>query len=847
MTSSDYGFFRYPVTSVLLAVAAILTLTQCNTTKKVVAEPMEIRVTDTIYVSQEEEIDETPAYRATYTRTADLLHTDLNISFNYELKAVYGKAKLTFTPVFYPVSEITLDAKSFEIKETSMSGRPVEYDYKNNMLTITLDKSYKKGEPFDVYIQYTAFPYREAAGGSAAIISDRGLYFIDADERDPYKPTQVWTQGETESSSRWFPTIDKPNERCTQKIRIRVKDEYQTLSNGLMTDSKDNGDGSRTDTWEMTQPHAPYLFMLAVGDFHREKEMWGNVPLEYIVEHDYANDAKKIFEYTPEMLTFFSDKLDYPYPWPKYSQIIVRDYVSGAMENTTASLFGQFVQHPAGDLVDNGNDKIVAHEMFHQWFGDLVTCESWSNLTLNEGFANYSEYLWVAHKYGRDEGEHHRYTELQGYLSQAQNYAHPLVDFHYRDKEDMFDAHSYNKGGLILHMLRNIVGDDAFFASLNRYLNEKEYQAVEVHDLRLAFEETTGQDLNWFFNQWFLQEGHPIIDMDHAYSPETKFLTLNINQIQDEREWPLFHIPTEVEIYTTKGTKVRKKIIIDQFENSYYIELNEAPELVMLDPLHIQLMEMTKDNEPSLLLYDNAKSVWERLHALDAITSKENEENQILIHKGLQDSYWMVRLETINRAGEMKFVQDKLKDIVLADPHANVRVAAIEALAQMEDDVILKALNDKSNQVRAAAAAKLMEQDGEQALAWAKKNEMSTSQALLQAVADIYVDQKIQNKSEFFNKSADRMSFDTSFPFYITWAGYLVNEGAGVVIPQLEAWSEQIKSDDTDVYKKYAILTALQPLAQHLPMDKYDDENKKLAQSLMQKIGKAAAMMFGGE
>jgi len=222
-------------------------------------------------------------------------------------------------------------------------------------------------------------------GGSAAITSDQGLFFINPRNEDSEKPQQIWTQGETEWNSRWFPTTDKPNERCTQEMYLTVEDKYVTLSNGLLKSSKKNADGTRTDYWKMVK-----------------------------------------------------------YPWQKYSQVVVRDYVSGAMENTTGVIFGDFVQKTERELIDNHNDGIVAHEMFHHWFGDYVTCESWANLTMNEGFANYSEYLWFEHKYGREEADRHLRNEMNGYLgSVGQGGAHPLIHWGYNDKEDMFDAHIF--------------------------------------------------------------------------------------------------------------------------------------------------------------------------------------------------------------------------------------------------------------------------------------------------------------------------------------------------------------------------------------------------------------------
>ncbi len=242
-----------------------------------------------------------------------------------------------------------------------------------------------------------------------------------------------------------MPTFDQPNERSTQEFWITVEDKYKTLSNGLMISSNKNADGTRTDYWRMDQPHAPYLHMLAVGEFAKVDDKWRNVPLSYYVEPKYEPYAKEIFAHTPEMLEFFSKTLGVDYPWPKYSQIIVRDYVSGAMENTTAVIFGEFVQKTDRELADDNNDLIVAHEMFHHWFGDYVTTEAWSNLTLNEGFANYSEYLWFEHHDGKAAAEEHRMTELQGYLGLGSRGRLPPAD--------LVRAHLADRGGHVRRAL----------------------------------------------------------------------------------------------------------------------------------------------------------------------------------------------------------------------------------------------------------------------------------------------------------------------------------------------------------------------------------------------------------
>jgi len=412
-------------------------------------------------------------------------------------------------------------------------------------------------------------------------------------------------------------TIDKPNERCTQEVIVTVADKFETLSNGLKISSKVNGDGTRTDHWKMDMPHAPYLFALVVGEYAVIEDRWKDIDVDYYVEPKYEKDAKAIFPHTVEMLEFFSSKIGLDYPWPKYSQAVVRDYVSGAMENTTAVIFGEFMQDDARALVDNSfSEQIVAHELFHHWFGDYVTCESWSNLTMNEGFANYSEYLWLEHKHGRYAADYHRFTELQGYLqSIAYQGAHPLIHFSYKDKEDMFDAHSYNKGGLILHMLRSYVGDDLFFKALNLYLKDNAFEAVEAHDLRLAFEEVTGEDLNWFWNQWYFASGHPKLEVSKTISEGKVYLV--VQQTQEGPKVPsIFQLPIEIDLIKPDGSKQSASIWMDQRAQTFSFEVDFTPIAVVFDADDSLLAEIDytpKAGEQEAVFYHTDKFIHQYL------------------------------------------------------------------------------------------------------------------------------------------------------------------------------------------------------------------------------------------
>lgn len=647
----------------------------------------EFRQLDTMVVSPDEEFageeEETHPYQPSYTRRWDLLHFNLQLQFDWEHQQVAGIARLKLKPLFYTTDSLELDAKGFDIHTISLTGQPGElrHRYDGSKLSIFLPKKFSRSDTVELSIDYRANPANNTTGGSAAITDDDGLYFIDPRNTDPNLPTQLWSQGETENNSRWFPTIDKPNERCTGEITMTVPDTMLTLSNGLMVrTSKNATNRTRTDTWSMDQPIAPYLYMIAAGPFARVTETWKDIPLEYYVDKPYAAYAKEIFNHTPEMLSFFSEKLGLKYPWKKFSQIIVRKYVSGAMENTTAVVFGDFIQKTHRELIDDPNDNIVAHEMFHHWFGDYVTCESWSNLTLNEGFANYSEYLWSEHKYGRYEADRHREEELIGYLSSISfGHAHDLIDFKYADRENMFDAHSYNKGGLVLHMLRTYVGDEAFYEALHDYLIRHAYQSVEVHDLRLAFEKTTGEDLNWFFNQWFLKSGHPNLTYSHTYDEAHRQLHLELYQTQ-EKEFPaVFRLPIDVDLHLSNGNIQRQRIWMEEREQSFELPVDSKPALVVLDPNRTLLTEWT---EPELtskeykLQWKACNNLQLKLNALSALV--EDKDYPEIWREAIHHPYWYLRLRALDYPPGLK-PEDlmTLKSMATADPHSQVRAAAL--------------------------------------------------------------------------------------------------------------------------------------------------------------------------
>jgi aminopeptidase N len=707
---------------------------------------------------------ETGPYRSENTKYHDLIHTRLEVKFNWELQYLLGSALLELKPHFYPQDQLILDAKGFDIHSVQLvegsDKIPLRHQYDAKKLTIMLDRKYQRNESYFVQVDYTAKPNELRAGGSEAITSDIGLYFINPTGADSLKPQQIWTQGETEASSCWFPTIDSPNQRSTQEIYITVEERFVTLSNGRLIYSQGNNDGTRTDYWKMDQPHPPYLFMMAIGEFAVVKDQWEDLEVSYYVEPEYQKYASQIFGKTPEMLTYFSELLKYPFPWSKYAQVVVRDYVSGAMENTTASVFMEDLQVDSRYLIDQNWDDIIAHELFHQWFGDLVTCESWSNLTLNEAFATYSEYLWAEHLLGKDEAENQGYQQLQSYLEESKEKQVDLIRFYYEDKEDMFDSHSYAKGSRILHMLRAHLGDEAFFETLHQYLKANAGQPVEVHHLRLAAEKVSGEDLNWFFNQWFLNSGHPDLLIETDYANDT--LSVSFTQLQDPTNTPIYRLPIDLDIWQSQQ-RISKSVILDNQVQEFKFRVDFQPDVVIVDPDNKMLAEIKyqRSKEELISQYRVSSQALTRLKALETLL--EDSVNAAVVEvfvEALDDSYWAVRQVAVNAFEgypdpQPEILVDKLRSLAKSDSKSLVRADAITVLSSFENDVIylplyLEAIKDSSYSVAGAGLTAYLQIEHPDRIEIAQQFENESDIQLVIPIADFYALNHVPDKYSWY-------------------------------------------------------------------------------------------------
>ncbi|MFC4871301.1 M1 family aminopeptidase [Negadavirga shengliensis] len=733
-------------------------------------------------------------YRSSRERNFDLLHTSLDLRFDYGNQFVLGKAMLKLKPYFYEQELLVLDAKDFDIHEVWLEDQkesvPLAFNYDQKQIKIFLPNAFTREDSLEIGVRYTAKPEEGKREGSRALTDTKGLYFINPDGSDPHKPVQIWTQGETEHSSKWFPTIDSPNERQTQEIKLTVDERFLTLSNGQLINKTLNEDGTRTDHWYMDLPHAPYLAAIVVGEFEQLTDSWNGLEVNYYVESKYKEGASKVFQHTPEMIGFFSDLLGVPFPWQKYDQVVVRDFVSGAMENTTVSIFMDALNLNEREGVDSEWDYIIAHELFHQWFGNYVTAESWSNLPLNESFADYSEYLWFEHKEGRDQADMHHFNAMEQYLNEAREKQENLIRYYYQDAEDMFDSHSYAKGGRVLHMLRQYLGDDAFFASLNHYLTENAFSSVEIHDLRRAFEEVSGKDLNWFFNQWFLDSGHPFLEikMDNSI-PENVVLTLR--QKQDLTETPLYRIPFTVSIY--KGSeKTEKVFLMEEGVQQFALENGADTDLIIVDE-HMTLLgerESYRGVDYLTKQWQISRSGLARVEALDSLTNTFSDRADLgpILTASLTDPFHVVRELALHRMPSLlgknnldPDTEEKIFDLAENDPKNAVRAAAIEALGFFEpskyEGLFLRLINDPSYYVAGAALTAFMDLDGNQE----RKKEVFTrleeenNIRIIAPLADYLTSSKASGYSDWFHRKLAGLTGESLYYFMGYYGDYFAS------------------------------------------------------------------------
>lgn len=782
-------------------------------------------------------------YHPSKTKEFDLIHTKLNLKPDWEKQWVYSTATLTVQPHFYAQNKIDLDAIGLAIESIKLlagsskntTTKPLRWDYDGKWLTVRLDREYTKDEKITVEINYIAKP-NEAFWTTSVLsnVEEEGFFFINPEGKTKGKPKQIWTQGETSNNAMWFPTFDAPNFRGTQEVFITVADSFQTLSNGRLVSSQKNQDGTRTDYWKMDKPHAPYLTMVAVGEFAIIEDKWKDVPLYYYTEKWHAPYAKDVFGKTPEMIEFYSTYLDYPYPWEKYAQVIVRDYTSGAMENTTASVFMEGLLVDKRSIQDHDWEGIIAHELFHQWFGDLMTAESWANLSLNESFADYGEYLWLEHSRGKREADENILNEKMSYLRESQAKREPIIRYFYTSENDMFDSHSYAKGAVVLNMLRYHIGEEAFQITLQKYLKANAFKSVEIDNLRLMAEEVTGQDLRWFFKQWFMEAGHPELDIIQNY--QNGVLKMTITQTQDLRYSPIYRLPLEIDVWEN-GKSTRHKVTLDKAEQIFEFKTQNQdtkPELVVFDPSGYLLAQKNEEEKTAQQWRLQAKYYENYIPKVSALyhlaSSVENDTTFIVLMEFAKNDFAPYRTRAIRSLGEynLENLENKegekvekniekivtlLKEMSIKDKDNLTRASAIDLISQYGEfpELWEQTLKDSSYFVMSNTIYSLVNAYGKEALDKIEPLENIEERHVVYGIAEYYSLINAEGKYDWFEKNLNRISGSEMSYFLNHFTQYLINQPKEIQKKGMEYLVYQAKTNSNvqtrkDAYQSLTIL-----------------------------------------
>ena len=685
---------------------------------------------DNIFL-QELEKRKLPPVNWIRSREIDVKHIAIDLRFDWDKESAYGTTTVTLAP-FYATNKVALDAASMTINSVTLAdGTALKFNYDekaaNNNLEVFLDRQYKSGEDVSVKVDYRTNYVNQADDETAIGSFGRGLRFIKPTADEPNKPRQIWSQGESEFNRYWFPSYDSPNDFRTTELKATVAKPFTVVSNGRLVSTTENTDGTRTFYWKMDTPYTNYLTSIVVGEYTPVEQNYDGIP---VVNYGYPSETKQVaatVKNLPDMIKFFSEKTGVKYAYPKYSQTFVEDF-GGGMENISATTQIEEMIHDERALLDEDSDSLQAHELAHQWFGDLVTCRDWGQIWLNESFATYMDGLYTEHSKGHSEFLYGNVRDWQNQYYNAWNGGNrrPIVTKHYANKDAMFDTYAYPRGGAVLHMLRKHLGDDLFWKSLNHYLKSNINQPVSTEDLRIAIEETTGQSMDWFFDQWLYRMGHPIFDVTQAYDAATKKLTLNVKQTQKidpNDEYPqveFFQSFVDVEI----DDRIERVWLKPQAENVFTFDAATQPKLVNFDFENTIIKEMKFEKGTDELIYQmlNDKDVLGKRWAMGELEKKAAlpaEKQKIvnaLVSAMEKDSFWRLRRAALSVIANIyspdpqpgqerpaaKIDEPVLEAVIrmTKDQSTLTRGDAFELLGETKDpkyaDLFVTALNDQS-------------------------------------------------------------------------------------------------------------------------------------------------------
>ncbi|MEK6704785.1 MAG: M1 family aminopeptidase [Bdellovibrionota bacterium] len=632
-------------------------------------------------------------------RPFKLEHVLLDVSVEPETKYLTGTVKHRVTAVAPDQRKLKLDQVGLTIDEAAVNGKNAKFFVVGNSLSIELrsdsEPPVAPGEIVEFTVKYSVRQPR------------RGLFFTGPDADYPKKPYQVWSQGQDEDSRYWFPTFDYPNQKATSEVIATVPDGYTAISNGALISCKEVDRGKRFH-YRLGVPHVTYLISLVVGKFSTWSDKGpNNLLIQYFVQPGREEDGKRMFKNTSLMIGAFERKIGVDFPYEKYSQVAVQDFIFGGMENTSATTLTELSLHDERAHLDYSSDSLVAHELAHQWFGDLLTCRDWSHGWLNEGFATFMERVWVEEDKGPnggfDEAKYHSYQDMNEYLSEDKSrYRRPVVCNTYVEPIDIFDAHLYQKGGLVLNMIRHILGDALFWQSVRNYVNRHKGGNVETLDFVRIIEDTTGRNLRRIFDEWLFNAGYPEFDLSCSWNEDKKIAELVIEQKQTGGQesatkngsvTPLFHLPVVIDFTMSDGQRITHSLEIGEARERVLIACPSKPLMVRFDPDNWIPKTVKFSRTREMLLYQlvNDPDCIGRIGAAKELAKTADQEVVESLGKAvLKDHFWGVKAEIASILAEIRTQAacDGLTQAIRAldVEHPKARRAIVKALGKFKNE-----------------------------------------------------------------------------------------------------------------------------------------------------------------
>lgn len=609
------------------------------------------------------------------SREYNAINYKVELSVDPVQKRLEGQNTITITPLCDNFDKVTLDAVSLVATDVlDIKGTPLYFEQTEENIFINLTRFFGHNDTIIFTVKYYL---------SEPVM---GLRYIDASGD---RPLQVSSNCFPNKARQWIPCYDYPNDKVTQDIIITTNSRYKVLSNGSLIDTTDNGNGTTTWHWQQVRPHSTYLISLSIGDYLVVKDSLGDLPINYWVYRSMADDVERVFGKTPYMIDFYNSLYNYKYPWAKYDQVI-SGYMGGGAEATSATLLGEGIVTDEFTEQDYYREYVIAHEIAHQWWGDLITCRSWEHTWLNESFGTYSDHLYTRYDKGADEGDYDLLLKKNAYLNEAHNrFMRPIVYKEYEHPGDNFNRHTYQKGACTLHLLRSILGDDAFFRTISTFLHRHEFKPVTTYDFMKCLKDVTGKNMDWFFEQYFFKPGHPVFNISKTWDESSGILTIIIIQQQDKWEnVPVYTIPVNIGIYTDNG-KIIKRVWLKEKTEVLNFALNAEPLMVRFDEGNYLLKEWSyKKGLEELLFQAENDDMTGRLWAAGQLSEYSGNPKTVESWKKIatEDEFWAVRAAAIEQISKFYAAEniDLIKNAA-REESSKVRAVAIKALGELKE------------------------------------------------------------------------------------------------------------------------------------------------------------------